>query len=410
MQKINARRGSLSVFWREVLKMIVKQVKYMDIQMLIAIVALMVFGTGMVFTSSTNMASGSALSFFGKQVLFAIIALIAMIVMTVIPIRWHSKGISKIIVFSVYILIGVLIYTFLFTDPVSGAKGWINFGFLSFQPVEYFKIALILWFAYRFSHRQLDSSRTWHSIRERLNIHDILPPLFGVILSVAMPDMGGAAILTFIILTMVFTSGIKVRGLSFYILAIVAFLVVLPYLLPIISKTGLMAYQLKRLETYANPWADLDSGHQLINSYYAISNGGLFGRGLGNSIQKTGYLPEPNTDFIMAVVGEELGAVSILIVLAVFGFILWRLIHFALQTPSMQYRLMLYGISAYITIQILINLGGVVGLLPITGVTFPMISYGGSSLLSWGITFGIAFNVIGLIKQQQEYEKERASV
>ncbi len=182
---------------------------------------------------------------------------------------------------------------------------------------------------------------------------------------------------------------------------VIGVLIMVPVLLPVLEKLPLMHYQLLRFESYIDPWKTEDAGHQLINSYYAISNGGFWGRGLGNSIQKAGYLPEPNTDFIMAIVGEELGAAWILIILAVFGFIIWRLVIYAVKTRNMQIRLTLYGIAAYIGIQILVNLGGVVGVVPITGVTFPLISYGGSSLMSWGITFGIAFNMIGVLKKNE---------
>jgi cell division protein FtsW len=225
-------------------------------------------------------------------------------------------------------------------------------------------------------------------------------PLTGIGLTILMPDMGGAIILILILAIVMTMAGVRKRALLTFLAVVVCLYIAIPFLLPVLGRLPFFQYQLARFDAYVNPWLAGDAGHQLINSYYAISNGGLFGRGLGNSIQKTGYLPEPNTDFIMAIVGEELGAITIWLVLIVFAVIIWRLIVMGIRARHMNQRLVLYGIATYIVVQILINLGGVVGALPITGVTFPMISYGGSSLLSWGITFGVALNIIGQIKSE----------
>ena len=236
-------------------------------------------------------------------------------------------------------------------------------------------------------------------------MQDLLIPFAGMTLVFLMPDFGGIVILLLIFLIVLMMAGVRMRSLLTLVAFVLATYIAIPFSLPLLGKLPFFQYQIARFEAYVNPWVAGDSGHQLINSYYAISNGGLFGRGLGNSIQKTGYLPEPNTDFIMAVVGEELGAITIWAVLIVFAVIICRLIVMGIRARHMQQRLVLYGIGTYVVVQILINLGGVVGILPITGVTFPLVSYGGSSLISWGITFGVALNIVGQIKYSTELEE-----
>lgn len=391
---------------KQIIIQIKNKFKYLDWPMFIVLLSITIFGTYMVFTSSSNMASGSATSFFIKQLVWAGVCFSILLILFIINIKWQSTRVRHTVMWGTILLVLALLYARLWGPVISGARGWIPLGGgITIQPVEYFKTALILWLSYRFSDliKRYDKIKlSLRSPKSPLKFKIWLIPLLGMGITVTMPDFGGGVILFLLAAIMLTMSGLPVIGIFSLLIISVLGLVFLPAILPVFSNIGLFTYQINRLHSYVNPWADLDSGHQLINSYYAISNGGLFGRGLGNSIQKTGYLPEPNTDFIMAVVGEELGAVTVLIVLAAFGFIIMRLIKFALLTDNFQFRLTLYGIAAYIAIQILINLGGVSGILPITGVTFPLISYGGSSMMSWGITFGIALNIISIIKYQEE--------
>ena len=238
-----------------------------------------------------------------------------------------------------------------------------------------------------------------------LNWHITLLPVIGMLLDLTMPDVGGFGILLAIAGVMFLAAGVPAVWLCIVVVLIITVLVIMPILIPYLQHLNFMPYQLQRFEAFVNPWSAGDSGHQLINSYYAISNGGIFGRGLGNSIQKLGFLPEPNTDFIMAVVGEELGAISIILVLIVIGIMVWRIVMYGTRTRNMEFRLILYGAAMFIMVQVLINLGGVTGLLPITGVTFPWISYGGSSLLAWGIMMGFVLNIIGRLRLEADRER-----
>lgn len=379
--------------------------KFFDGWLFLGIVIVMMFGCAMVYTASTNMATGSAANFFIKQSAFAVLAIIALITIYLMNIKWDSWKYSLAVLVGMMAFVAILLLTFLFGPVTSGAKGWLYpFGF-GFQPVEYFKIMLILYLAARYSRIATNFNPIpggTKLYRELWSPRLLTLPGAGMLITAMMPDFGGTVILSLIFLMISVTAGIEIFYLITIVALIILALIIIPYALPIIEQyTPFQAYQLARFEAYIDPWAVGDgAGHQLINSYYAISNGGFFGRGLGNSIQKLGLLPEPNTDFILAIIGEELGAITVLGLLIFMGAICLRLMWYGINTRILHYRLILFGIASYIIIQIFVNLGGVAGMLPITGVTFPMISYGGSSLLSWGITFGIAFNIIGKLRKE----------
>jgi cell division protein FtsW len=165
------------------------------------------------------------------------------------------------------------------------------------------------------------------------------------------------------------------------------------------------SYQFKRLLAFFTPFKlENSGGRQLVNSYYAISNGGFFGVGLGNSIQKKGYLPEPYTDFIMSITTEELGIIGAIIILSILTFLICRIILVGVRSRSAYRSLLCYGIGAWLFIQTVFNIGGMLGILPLTGVTLPFISYGGSSTMMLSIGVGLVMNVSSM----EQIEKERA--
>lgn len=377
--------------------------KYMDPWILGSIMILMIFGTAMVFTSSTNMATGSATSFFIKQLFFVGLSTSIMLFLFMIGIPWQKKSYAVLVQYALIGLVLLLGITRLFGPVTSGAHGWLYFAGFGFQPVEYFKIAMILWLAMKFSNVVRKKAAPGRQLMPMLlNWRITTLPVAGMLITLSMPDAGGFGILLAIAGVMLMTAGLPVVWMSLIVFLILVILLSMPALIPYLEHLGFMPYQLQRFEAFVDPWSAGDAGHQLINSYYTISNGGLFGRGLGNSIQKLGFLPEPNTDFIMAVVGEELGAITIVLVLIFIGIIVWRIMMYGTRTRNMEFRLILYGTAMFIMVQVLINLGGVTGVLPITGVTFPWISYGGSSLLSLGIMMGIVLNIIGRLRMQTD--------
>ncbi|MDR3241034.1 MAG: FtsW/RodA/SpoVE family cell cycle protein [Lactobacillaceae bacterium] len=377
------------------IRSIQKKMEYFDWWIALIVLALMAFGGVMVFSSSAGMA-GSPFVTMVKQVVFYVVALVIMVAVFLTNDGW----IKRLGAFSwIFWLFSVgLMALALFFPPINGAKGWITFGMFSIQPVEFYKVALIMWLAFALTRGNRGAGANlktgWTAMILRL--------LVGTGILYIYPDTGGI-IITFGIGTMiVLGSGIRIRwSVGAMVVALAAWQFGVRAIEPIISSSD--NYGLQRFLAYLNPWKYAQTtGNQLINSYYAISNGGLFGRGIGNSIQKAGNLPEPNTDFIMAVVSEELGAITVGLVVLALLTVIWRMIYFAFQTKYMRYRLLLIGVSAYLFFQIIVNLGGVGGALPITGVTFPLISVGGSSILSLGLSLGIALNVIAHIKREKE--------
>lgn len=389
----------------------------------LVIMILTMYGIGMVAVANATPISDNPNVTLFKQIGFDIVALVILFVTYRIPINLRSRGenfgwmgiIISLILFAVA----------MFQPAINGAKGWIQIpgAGISIQPVEFFKVAIILLFASYFS-----SERNFYH-QPRVNLPKVTgmlsrlrqsfdnvrkAPLFALVLGIGFlvkfPDMGGILVSTGIFWIIALSSGIfrkhfsKVFGTILFIG--VGYLWLLPKY-PHLLTFWMKPYQASRLTAYLDPWASADSsGTQIINSYYAISNGGWFGRGLGDSLQKNGSLPEANTDFIMAIIGEELGIVGVFVILAILLYIVFRIIYWSFQTKIMDFRLLLIGVAAYLILQIVINLGGVTGTLPITGITFPFISAGGSSAMSLGIAMGIVLSVIRRIKEDNQEKNE----
>lgn len=166
-------------------------------------------------------------------------------------------------------------------------------------------------------------------------------------------------------------------------------------------------YRLNRLLSFRNPFEDaLGDGYQLINSYIAIISGGLWGNGIGNSVQKMGYLPEAHTDFIMSIIIEELGAIGFLVVILCYLFIMYRGVRISLKGKDPFLKLLAIGLTFMIMIQVVFNLGAVTGMLPITGITLPFISYGGTSLILMMITMGILVNLSAVVNKASEKNRQ----
>ncbi len=351
----------------------------------------------MVYSASANINAqngGSPFGYFIKQLSFALIGFILVMIVTSLNIK---KLRSPMLLKVFGIILGIiLLYLLFFGSKINGAAGWVHVGGLSIQPSEFTKFYLIILLADAITKNQstlLDSPKSWWKEMEKPLIITIV--IIGLIF--LQPDTGGAAINFMIVFIMLMASGFSSKkalaGISAFFVAMI-FLIykVLPLLSGI--KRFANSYQFQRIIAFTQPFSHAKtSGTQLVNSYYAISNGGLFGVGLGNSVQKTGYLPEPNTDFIMAVLTEELGAIGTFCVIVLLAIIILRTIQLGVKVDDPYQSLICYGVATYLTIQALFNFGGVVGLLPITGVTFPFISYGGSSMFALALCIGLVLNI-----------------
>lgn len=317
--------------------------------------------------------------FFAKrQMLFAVVGIIAMFFIMNIE-YWTWRNWSKVILIVCFVLL-VLVLIPGIGNVRNGSRSWIGIGAFSVQPSEFMKLAMIAFLSKFLSEKQKQIT----SFKEGL-----LPSLglvftaFGLIM--LQPDFGTGMVMVGTCIVMIFIAGAKIKHFVFL------------GLLGVAGIVGLIAsapYRMKRITSFMDPWQDpLGSGFQMIQSLYAIGPGGLFGLGLGESRQKFFYLPEPQTDFIFAIIAEELGFIGGSFVLILFSLLLWRGVRVALGAPDLYGSLLATGIIAMIAIQVMINIGVVTGLMPVTGITLPFLSYGGSSLTLMLMAVGVLLNI-----------------
>ena len=374
------------------------RLRHLDLFIFLPYLFLCILGVIMVYSASANIGlqnGGSPKSYLIKQIIFVLISLVLVFGTTAFNIKKLRN--QTFLRWIGYVFIGVLISLLAIGQTVNGAAGWIHIGGINIQPAEFAKFYLVLLVADAIDRNQdtmISSPKGWWQPLKK----PLLICLAMLLLILFQPDVGGAAINFMIVFVMLMASGISWKRGVTYILGFVVFAyAVMRFVLVPMSNSGhFHYYQLARITAFVNPFKHAQGvGQQLVNSFYAISNGGLFGSGLGNSIQKTGYLPEPNTDFIMAIMTEELGALVTVVVMAILALIIFRTVLIGIRSNSPYQSLICYGIATYLTIQALFNMGGVVGLLPITGVTFPFISYGGSSMMTLSLCLGLVLNISG---------------
>lgn len=366
-------------------------------------------GIVMVFSSSSDyviMRNVSPVSYLMKQAFFGILGLFIVAAFYIIKLD-VLKSMQKILI-CIVVLIIALLYLLFAGHSVNGASAWINVGFFNIQPVEFAKFILIWYLAYFFSHREHEIAQAdLKNLGRNLVRPGIIVGLI-MFLAILQPDIGGTSILAAITLVLVFTSGARfLYGFSFSAIGFALVGAGFMYLqkLPIHASSG---YQYRRLMAFVHPFALAGTdGKQLVNSYYAINNGGWFGVGLGNSIQKRGYLPAPYTDFIISITAEELGLIAVIIILALVYFLAARIILVGMRARDSFSALFCIGVGAMIMVQTTINIGGISGILPITGVTFPFVSYGGSSILVLVMSIGVALNVSATEKGIQKQRKQK---
>lgn len=289
---------------------------------------------------------------------------------------------------------------------VNGAVGWLNLGIIRIQPLEVAKIALVLYLAMVLSHR--DGRLVPGQIWSNLSGPTILSG-FVIFLVIVEPDFGGAAILMMIVLVMYAVSGIPAKIVLRWFAVLLVLVFALTGLIILWNPSFLRnSYQFQRLMAFVHPFKlERKGGAQLVNSYYAIHNGHLFGVGLGNSMQKRGYLPEPYTDFILSIISEELGSIGAIAVVGGLFFMMYRIMEVGVHAKDQFNSLVCFGLATIIFTETLFNVGGVLGLLPITGVTLPFISYGGSSMIV--LTFGVAL-VLNIAANEKRNRLERGEL
>jgi rod shape determining protein RodA len=320
--------------------------------------------------------SPESLVFFKKQFLFLGLGLLLMLGLSFFDYRVFKNYSSILII--LYLLSLFSLFFVLFSQEIRGASSWFRLGPLSFEPIEFIKIVIILLLAKYFSLRHIEMYRIRHLIVSGLYIG--LP----ISIIILQPDFGSILVLFSIWLGLIMVAGIKLRHLF------ILFLIIL--LLFIGSWFGFLKdYQKERILTFLNPQEDpLGWGYHISQSLIAVGSGGWFGQGLGTSSQAgLRFLPEQHTDFIFATLAEQRGLVGVLFLLAFFALLFWRIIKIALFSLNNFSRLFAAGLAIMLFAQIVINIGMNMALLPITGLTLPFISYGGSSLISIFLGLGI---------------------
>lgn len=382
--------------------MVKKILKSYDYTLIISIVLLCTFGLIMIYSSSIawtvqryNVPSDY---FYQKQKVW--LSLFAGIFLFTASVPYKIMKFNKVLALIVLASIVTLGGLFVFGDVAGGAQSWYEFGSFKFQPSEFVKLAVIIYLAAVYAKKQ--------AYINQFN-KGVLPPLAYLFvvcfLIILQPDYGTAGIIVFISATIIFCSGMNYKTISK--LVMIALVVLIPVILAMKGEI-FSEERMSRLNVLDNPFADAqDSGYHLVNSFIAIGSGGVNGLGLGKSVQKLGYLPESHTDFIMAIVAEELGIWGVGFVILLLGYLVLRGIYTGLQCKDPFGSLLAIGISSMIGIQTFINLAGVSGVIPLTGVPLPFISYGGSSLLMLAGATGILVNVSMFTKYEKKYKNKQ---
>jgi cell division protein FtsW len=354
---------------------------FYDVQLLFPVLFLVGIGIVMVYSASSAVAIkkfGSDYFFLKKQALFAFAGIVVLVVSRHFPYRYY-----RVLAYPLLGLSLVLLAVIQFTNlglSVGGSIRWLRLGSFSFQPSELARIALVIYLAYSMEKK-----------RERIKNFSIgfIPHVMVlgvfVVLIFMQPDFGSVVILGALTWIMLFIGGVRFSQLF------ASLLVILPvgYLFLINAE-----YRAKRILGFLNPWEyPADEGYQMVHSLMAFGTGGLWGTGIGKGYQKLFYLPEPHTDFIFSVIGEELGLLGVLIIIGLYAWIVMRGIAIARKAQDLFGAYLAVGLTVAMGLQIVVNMGVALGLLPTKGLTLPLLSYGGTSLLINMASIGILMNI-----------------
>ena len=349
--------------------------------LLIGIILLSIFGLIMIYSASNIWSEykfNDPYKYIKSQGLFLIVGYITLFIISKISYLEYKKK-SNIIFIICTVLLSLVLIPGIGTVR-NGSRSWFGIGSLGIQPSEFTKLGLII-----FTSKYLSNNQ-----KEIKNIKKGVLPILGVLLLVfglimLEPDFGTGIVIVMTIIVLLFVSGVK---MNFFIkLGVLG-------LLGVVVLVIIAPYRMERIISFINPWSDpLGSGFQIIQSLYAIGPGGLLGLGFGNSVQKHFYLPEPQTDFIFSIISEEFGFLGVIIVATLFITIIYSGFKIAMNCEDKFGKYLAFGITFGLAFQTMLNLMVVVGLIPVTGVTLPFLSYGGSSLLISLTSMGILLNI-----------------
>ncbi|MDJ0808955.1 MAG: putative lipid II flippase FtsW [Desulfobacterales bacterium] len=351
-----------------------------DLRLLFPVLFLVGIGMVMVYSASSALALkkfGSSYFFLKKQALFALVGLMALVAARHFPYRLWQKLAYPAVVLVFLMLLAVLIG---WGHTAGGATRWLRVAGFTFQPSELARIALTIYLAYSLSKK----SDRLREFAIGFMPHIIVLAMLLVPMTL-QPDFGSVVILTLLTGIMMFAGGVPMRHLF------LASMVLLPVGIYLLVSAE---YRIRRLMSFLDPWEYATAeGYQTIHSLMAFGSGGLWGAGIGKSLQKLFYLPEPHTDFIFSVIGEEFGLMGVTLTVALYSLIIWRGIAIARQTQDLFGALLSFGLTTALALQVCINMGVALGLLPTKGLTLPFLSYGGTSLVLNMAAIGILMNI-----------------
>ena len=360
--------------------------------------ALVLLSLGVVMVASASlgfaMQRGDGLYFFKRHLLYLGLSLALAATVLRVPIAWWYRHSATLLLIAVLLLVAVLIPGI--GREVNGSRRWIPLGPFTLQVGEFAKLAMVVFTASYLQRRQLQLREQWQDFAKPLGILGVI-----AVLLLLQPDLGSAVVIAATVVVMLFLAGVRLWQFSLLVAAALGALAVLVITSP---------YRAQRLVTYLDPWADqFNTGYQLIQSLIAFGRGGWFGVGLGNSVQKAFYLPEAHTDFIFAILAEELGWLGVIAVVAMFCVLVERCFacaRSAIQRQDWFAAFVAFGIGVLLAGQTFINIGVTAGLLPTKGLTLPLVSYGGSSLMVSCVMVALVLRLGAEMEQRAEAARQ----
>ena len=354
---------------------------YYDVRLLFPVLFLVGIGIVMVYSASSALAFkkfGTEYYFLKKQLLFALLGIVALIICSRFPYRFFRSLTYPLLILALFFLAVILITGLGYS--AGGAKRWFRLGSFSFQPSEFARFALIIYIAYSMNKKK-DVLKNFYV---GFLPHIMILCMFTVLI-IFQPDFGSVVILGVLTWIMLFVGGVRLS----YLITSLVLIIPAAYFFMISAD-----YRLKRITSFLDPWQhSANDGYQIVHSLMAFGTGGIWGAGIGKGYQKLFYLPEPHTDFIFSVIGEELGLWGVLIILGLYILIFWRGISIAGNCGDSFGSFVAIGLTTAIGLQVCVNMGVALGLLPTKGLTLPFLSYGGTSLLLNMACIGILMNI-----------------
>ena len=351
------------------------------INIFIVTVILLAIGTVMIYSASSAFAYesyGDSAYFLKKQLMFICIGFVFAVFFMSFDYAKLRRFTKPFLLFSILLLVAVFIPGI--GKSAGGARRWIQLGPINFQPTEITKMALVFYTADLLSRKQSEIKDFIYGFLPLVIILGLC-----IMLILAEPDLGTAVALGALIIIMAFIAGVDIKQLG---------MIIGPGILAVIGLIVARPYRFRRITAFFNPWNDpRGSGFQIIQSLIAIGSGGIFGVGLAHSKQKLFYLPEAHTDFIFSIIGEELGLIGTLSVVALFVIFIWLGFRTAYSARDLFGQFLAYGLVTMLALQVLINIGAVTGSIPTKGLPLPFISYGGTSLVYSMMSVGLLLNI-----------------